>query len=146
MFAVETHQPHRIVLYETLSSAQRGLAQQAREWACKEVGEKHVHEALDQQRQLADYPDGLILHYEETPGEKTVCATRKQTLHGWWSSPTIEYTPLNRFSMLPAEVAEGTRAALPTPTVMEQRGGSMDYEDVLKELRETLERRRKRLQ
>ena len=145
MFAVETQQPHRIVLYESLTRAQAGLMQTAREWASKEVGEKNVHE-VDTRRALADYPDGILLHHEETPGERTVVATRKQTQAGWfYAQGAVELSAVNRFTLLPAELAERPALTQVLPSVLQNRGGAMSYDEVLDELRATLERRRRRI-
>jgi hypothetical protein len=145
MFAVETQQPHRIVLYESLARAQTGLMQAAREWASKEVGEKNVHE-VDARRTLADYPDGILLHHEETPGERTVVVTRKQTQAGWfYAQGAVELSAVNRFTLLPAELAERPTITQVLPSVMQSRGGAMSYDEVLDELRATLERRRRSL-
>ena len=142
MFAVETQQPHRIVLYETLATAQQALAQTALQWARNEVGERNVQNGLCSSRPLSEYPDGLCLHYTMVPGEKTILATRKHTVAGWLST-NIEYTLLNQFTMLPAEIGTTVSHHHQKPTILEQRGGTMTYEAVLDELRETLLTRRK---
>lgn len=144
MFAVLIHQPRRVVLYQTLADAERGMVQLAIDWANREVGAKNVHSALENGRPLAEFPDGLCLQYEEMPGERSIVAMQKRTLSGWFQN-SAEYDRRNQFSLVMAELGAEPSApvARPTPAVLQTRGGSMTYAEVLCELREELRRRRR---
>lgn len=144
MFAVLTHQPRRVALFNSLADAERGLVAIAFDWAHREVGVKNVHSALENGRALAEFPDGLCLQYEEMPGERSIVAIQKRTLAGWFQN-SPEYDKRNQFSLLPAQAPQELDelpATRPTPSVLQTRGGSMSYAEVLAELRDTLSRRR----
>ena len=148
MFAVLTHQPRRVALFNSLADAERGLVAIALDWAHREVGVKNVHSALENGRALAEFPDGLCLQYEEMPGERSIVAIQKRTVAGWFGANSIDYDRRNQFSLLPAELPNPTFDAelpivRPTPTVLQTRGGTMSYATVLAELRDALTHRRR---
>lgn len=144
MFAVLEHQPRRIALFNSLQEAERGLVSLATEWANREVGAKNVHSALENGRPLAEFPDGLCLQYEEMPGERMIVAIQKRSVQGWLGT-SVEYDRRNQFSLLPAQLADQINdlpIIRPRPAVLQTRGGSMSYAEVLTELRDTLVHRR----
>lgn len=139
MFAVLSQKTQKLTLFNSLSEAELGLERIATEWANSEVGSRNVHSALQSQRLLSDYPDGLCLQHGEN---RSIVVVEKKTIPGWFTS-SVEFTQRNLFTLLPADPPQST-ASKPKlePKVSESRGGTMSWAEVVDEMRNKMQTRR----